>query len=188
MFADVAAGLSAEGRGAARSSGRVACSITAAERGLASVLLLEATSKTLEKVRISGGGRCNVTHACWDPSDLVTNYPRGKLSLLGSFSRFSTGDAVAWFADRGVDLFAEEDGRMFPESNSSSEVVACLQNSAEAVGVKCLLKSPVNRIDCLEKDIFLVHFISFPTPKELFSFQWAQGCRSSTTVSPPRPW
>ena len=68
--------------------------ITAAEKGVKSVTLLEATAKTLEKVRISGGGRCNATHACWDPLDLVINYPRGELPLLSSFTRFAAGDAV----------------------------------------------------------------------------------------------
>ena len=131
--------------------------ITAAEKGLASVFLFESTSKTLEKVRISGGGRCNVTNACWDPIDLVTNYPRGKLPLLGSFSRFATGDAVAWFADKGLDLVIEKDGRMFPRSNSSLEVVSCLRSAASARGVNSFTKSAVSRVDHHEKKGFLVY-------------------------------
>ena len=95
--------------------------ITAAEAGLKQVQIWEATAEPLEKVRISGGGRCNVTHACWDPAELVSNYPRGERPLRGPFSRFATGDAVAWFSERGVDLQQEADGRMFPVSNSSGK-------------------------------------------------------------------
>ncbi len=113
--------------------------ITAAEEGASSVLLLEATEKPLEKVRISGGGRCNVTHACWNPSFLVENYPRGRLPLLGPFSRFATGDAVGWFHDHGLDLIEEPDGRMFPEANTSLAVISCLKDAAKAAGV--ILKS-----------------------------------------------
>tara|TARA_B100000029_G_scaffold447167_1_gene468759 strand:- start:552 stop:1805 length:1254 start_codon:yes stop_codon:yes gene_type:complete len=131
--------------------------ITAAQNGAISVLLLEATPKTLEKVRLSGGGRCNVTHACWDPIDLSFNYPRGRLPLLGPFSRFSTGDAVAWFAEKGLKLVIEPDGRMFPLSNSSLEVVSCLRKSAKEVGVHCLLKSTVQRLEHIKKNFFLVH-------------------------------
>ncbi len=121
--------------------------ITAAEAGLASVLLLEATSEPLTKVRLSGGGRCNVTHACWDPHDLVTYYPRGTRPLRGPFSRFATGDAVAWFAERGMDLVEEADGRMFPEANCSSAVVDCLRNTASAAGVICQLQANVQAVD-----------------------------------------
>jgi predicted Rossmann fold flavoprotein len=109
--------------------------ITAAEAGVGPVLLLEATPEPLGKVRISGGGRCNVTHACWDPRALVGYYPRGGRALLGPFSRFATGDAVAWFAERGLELVEEADGRLFPRSNRSSSVIATLQRAATAVGV-----------------------------------------------------
>ena len=78
--------------------------ITAAEQGCRRVLVLEATPEPLTKVRISGGGRCNVTHACWDPRELVGHYPRGSRPLRGPFSRFAAGDAVAWFAERGVEF------------------------------------------------------------------------------------
>ena len=131
--------------------------ITASEKGVRSVRLFEATSHTLEKVRISGGGRCNVTNACWDPNELVNNYPRGRLPLLGCFSRFASGDAVAWFAERGLELVVEGDGRMFPKSNSSSEVVSCLRHAARGVGVHCIVKSSVNRVEFLEEKKFLVY-------------------------------
>jgi len=133
--------------------------ITAAEKRVPSVILLEASAKTLEKVRISGGGRCNATHACWDPRDLVNNYPRGRLPLLSCFSRFATGDAVAWFAERGLELVQEADGRMFPKSNSSLEVVSCLRNSARFAGVNCFVNSVVKRIEYLKGTGFLVYVL-----------------------------
>ena len=110
--------------------------IRAAEAGLRQVLVLEATAETLHKVRISGGGRCNVTHACWDPRALVGHYPRGGQALRGLFARFATGDAVAWFAAHGLELVEEADGRLFPRSNRSSSVVACLRSAARAAGVE----------------------------------------------------
>ena len=78
--------------------------ITAAEGRDLSIAVLEETSKTLEKVRISGGGRCNVSHACWETKELARNYPRGEKALLGAFSRFSTGDAIDWFEERGLEF------------------------------------------------------------------------------------
>jgi predicted Rossmann fold flavoprotein len=109
--------------------------ITAAEAGLAGVLLLEATDQPLGKVLISGGGRCNVTHACWDPRALVGHYPRGARALLGPFSRFATGDTLRWFAGHGLELVEEPDGRLFPRSNRSSSVVKTLEAAAAAAGV-----------------------------------------------------
>ena len=110
--------------------------ITAAEAGIEGVEIWEATAEPLAKVRISGGGRCNVTHACWDPRELVAHYPRGQRPLRGPFSRFAAGDAVAWFAERGVELVEEDDGRMFPVSNSSASVVQALREAAQRVGVR----------------------------------------------------
>ena len=86
--------------------------ITAAEIGDISISILESSSRTLEKVRISGGGRCNITNECWDPNELATNYPRGEQELLGSFSRFATGDAFEWFSDKGLKLVIENDGKI----------------------------------------------------------------------------
>ena len=110
--------------------------ITAAELGVQRVLVLEGTPEPLQKVRISGGGRCNVTHACWDPGELVTHYPRGSRPLRGPFSRFACGDAISWFDDHGLTLVAEADGRMFPEQNRSEAVIQCLQRAAVAAGVQ----------------------------------------------------
>jgi predicted flavoprotein YhiN len=106
--------------------------ITAAEAGATDVWVLEATAEPLNKVRISGGGRCNVTHACWDPRALVGHYPRGGAALRGPFSRFASGDAVAWFDAHGLELVEESDGRMFPRANRSSAVIAVTSSAARS--------------------------------------------------------
>ncbi len=100
------------------------------------VLIIEKASQTLGKVLISGGGRCNVTHACFDPGKLVTFYPRGGNELRGAFSRFQTTDTVDWFESRGVKLKTESDGRMFPVTDSSETIADCLQRSAKKAGVE----------------------------------------------------
>lgn len=109
--------------------------IAAAEAGLQRVLVLESTPDPLGKVLISGGGRCNVTHACWDPRELVAAYPRGGKALRGPFSRFAAGDAVAWFDEHGLELVEEPDGRLFPRSNRSTSVIQCLRQAAQRAGV-----------------------------------------------------
>ena len=115
--------------------------IVAAEAGLRpgpdgpAVVVLEATPEPLHKVLISGGGRCNVTHACWDPRALVGHYPRGGRALRGPFARFATGDAVAWFAEHGLELVEEADGRLFPRANRSSAVIDSLRRAARNAGV-----------------------------------------------------
>ncbi|MGB1621706.1 MAG: NAD(P)/FAD-dependent oxidoreductase [Synechococcus sp.] len=131
--------------------------ITAAESGVQRVLVLEATPDPLTKVRLSGGGRCNVTHACWDPSELVGHYPRGQRPLRGPFSRFAAGDAIAWFADHGLNLVEEPDGRMFPEANRSSAVVQCLRQSARDQGVALKLTAMVQRVEHQSDGCFQVH-------------------------------
>ena len=99
------------------------------------VLIIEKASQTLGKVLISGGGRCNVTHACFDPAQLITYYPRGANELRGAFTRFQPADTVIWFESRGVKLKTEDDGRMFPVTDSSSTIAECLRDSAKKVGV-----------------------------------------------------
>ena len=130
--------------------------ITAAEQGVKRVLVLEATPELLNKVRISGGGRCNVTHACWDPAELVGHYPRGQRALKGVFSRFAAGDAIAWFADRGLVLIEEADGRMFPEQNRSEAVIQCLRRAALKAGVKVQTRAMVQRLSVQSEGGFLV--------------------------------
>ncbi|MFM7513218.1 MAG: aminoacetone oxidase family FAD-binding enzyme [Cyanobium sp.] len=128
--------------------------IAAAEAGLRDVLILEATAEPLHKVRISGGGRCNVTHACWDPRALVGHYPRGAQALLGAFSRFAPGDTLAWFAQHGLELVEESDGRLFPCANRSTAVVACLRDAAAAAGVTLVTGEALQTATALEQGGF----------------------------------
>lgn len=107
------------------------------------IIILEKTSKVLSKVRISGGGRCNVTHDCYDKNELATNYPRGYRELKGVFSRFGVEDTVKWFESRGVKLKTEKDGRMFPQTNDSFSIVNCLIQEAYKNNVKLMLNSEV---------------------------------------------
>ena len=120
------------GGGAAGFFGAIACAT--ANPG-ARVTILEAGKQPLAKVRISGGGRCNVTHHCFDPAKLVQNYPRGGKALLGAFSRFQPQDTVKWFESRGVKLKTEADGRMFPITDDSATIVNCLLDAAAQAGV-----------------------------------------------------
>jgi len=107
------------------------------------VLILEKASQTLGKVLISGGGRCNVTHACFDPAKLVTYYPRGGPELRGAFTRFQPRDTVEWFGSRNVKLKTESDGRMFPITDDSHTVANCLRDSASQAGVRVQLGASV---------------------------------------------
>ena len=119
--------------------------IAAAESG-ADVTVLEKTARFLDKVRISGGGRCNVTHACFEPREFATRYPRGGQALLSPFQKFSARDTVDWFAARGVKLKTESDGRMFPVTDSSQTIVDCLFIAARQAGVQVVLvPNPVTR-------------------------------------------
>jgi predicted Rossmann fold flavoprotein len=121
--------------------------ITAAEAAPdAEVTLLEKGAQFLAKVRISGGGRCNVTHACFEPRELTARYPRGERELIAPFHRFQAKETVEWFQQRGVKLKAEPDGRMFPVTNSSQTIIDCLMEAATAAGVKLVLNRGVNRI------------------------------------------
>jgi len=102
----------------------------------AAVTLLEKANKLLSKVRVSGGGRCNVTHACFDNGLLAKQYPRGEKELRNVFSRFTTTDTISWFEARGVQLKTEEDGRMFPVTDNSETIINCLAKEAERSDVK----------------------------------------------------
>ncbi|TGV04148.1 BaiN/RdsA family NAD(P)/FAD-dependent oxidoreductase [Flavivirga rizhaonensis] len=110
------------------------------------VAILERGKEGLQKVKISGGGRCNVTHAEFIPSELVQNYPRGEKELLGPFHQFMTGDTMEWFEKRGVPLKIEEDGRMFPESNSSQTIIDCFLKEAQENRVEVLYNHSVKFI------------------------------------------
>ncbi|MBK8824855.1 MAG: NAD(P)/FAD-dependent oxidoreductase [Anaerolineales bacterium] len=100
------------------------------------VLIIEKASQTLGKVLISGGGRCNVTHACFDPAQLITYYPRGGMALRGAFTRFQPADTVKWFEEHGTRLKTEADNRMFPVTDSSETIANCLRGAAENAGVQ----------------------------------------------------
>lgn len=111
------------------------------------VTIYEATAHPLAKVKVSGGGRCNVTHACFEPRELVKRYPRGGRELMGAFSRFQPRDTVEWFAARGVTLKTESDGRMFPATDRSQTIVDCLQRAAEKAGVRVVLQVGVKQVE-----------------------------------------
>ncbi len=121
------------GGGAAGFFSAITCAQTYPQ---ARVTLLEAGRQLLAKVRISGGGRCNATHACFDPAILVQNYPRGGKALRGAFTRFQPRDTVEWFASHSVTLKTEADGRMFPVTDDSATIVNCLIRAAEDAGVQ----------------------------------------------------
>jgi len=110
------------------------------------IAILERGKSVLEKVRISGGGRCNVTHACFIPNDLAQFYPRGEKELRGPFHKFASGDTIEWFERHGVELKIEEDGRMFPVSDSSQTIIDCFLNSAKKCGVKVLTGQSVQSV------------------------------------------
>lgn len=110
------------------------------------VVIIEATGEPLDKVRISGGGRCNVTHHCFDPAEMVKNYPRGHRELRGPFSRFQPRDTVAWFERHGVRLKVEPDGRMFPVTDSSQTIIDCLLHTARDLGIELRFQARVKEI------------------------------------------
>ncbi len=111
------------------------------------VILLEKTSRLLSKVKVSGGGRCNVTHACFSIADMIKKYPRGSSFLRKAFHQFFTTDTIAWFNERGVELKIETDGRMFPESNSSQTIIDCLLNEANKYHVEIMMSATVKSIN-----------------------------------------
>lgn len=132
------------GGGAAGFFAAITCAEALGKAG--SVTLFEATPHLLAKVRISGGGRCNVTHSCFEPAELVKKYPRGGRELLGAFHRFQPRDTIEWFASRGVATKTEEDGRMFPVTDDSATIVDCLMSAAARAGVNIRLSTAVRSI------------------------------------------
>lgn len=110
------------------------------------VAILERGKNVLEKVRISGGGRCNVTHACFEPNELVKFYPRGEKELRGPFHQFCSGDTIEWFEKHGVELKIEDDGRLFPTTNSSQTIIDCFLNATQKLGIAVLTGQSVQSI------------------------------------------
>lgn len=137
------------GGGAAGFFGAIAC---AEADPSCHVILLEKTRQILSKVRISGGGRCNVTHFCFDPALLIQNYPRGGKELRGAFSRFQPRDTIHWFESRGVTLKTEADGRMFPTTDSSETIISCILQQAKTSGVE--LRTERGVVDCEKNEKF----------------------------------
>lgn len=110
------------------------------------VIVVEKTGKLLSKVKVSGGGRCNVTHACFEIPEMVKRYPRGQNFLKKTFHQFFTTDTIAWFEQRGVKLKTEEDGRMFPVTDSSQTIIECLLREANTYGVQVRMNREVQEL------------------------------------------
>jgi predicted Rossmann fold flavoprotein len=158
--------------------------ITAAERnGNAKIVLIEASPQPLGKVKISGGGRCNVTHACFDPTTLVQFYPRGQKALRGAFSRFQPQDTIDWFTKRGVQLKTEADGRMFPVTDSSQTIIDCLLQAAANAGVQVWTGTTITNITKTAQGFRLssktaqsweVDRLLLATGSNLLGYRWAK--------------
>ncbi|WP_345057549.1 NAD(P)/FAD-dependent oxidoreductase [Hymenobacter glaciei] len=131
------------GGGAAGFFGAIACAEANPDQP---VILLEKTGKLLAKVRVSGGGRCNVTHACDSPAQLTAHYPRGSKPLKSAFQQFGVPETIAWFAKRGVALKTEADGRMFPTTDSSETIARALEEAAHEAGVRIVTNTSVDEI------------------------------------------
>lgn len=114
------------------------------------VIILEKGKEVLQKVKISGGGRCNVTHACFDPKELVEFYPRGAKELLGPFHQFMTGDTFEWFENRGVPLKIEDDHRVFPEANTSQAIIDSFQKAIDKLEIKVFTNHGVSSVTSQE--------------------------------------
>ncbi len=128
------------------------CAINATQKNPElDVTIVEKTSKLLSKVRVSGGGRCNVTHACFSIAEMIKKYPRGEKFLKQSFHHFFTTDTINWFEQRNVKLKTEEDGRMFPVSNSSETIINCLLQQTNNLGIKILMNTEVVEIEKFQK-------------------------------------
>ena len=114
------------------------------------VTLVEKTDKLLSKVKVSGGGRCNVTHACFSIADMIKKYPRGAAFLKKAFHHFFTTDTIEWFKQRGVILKTETDGRMFPVTDSSQTIIDCLIKEANKYGVTILMNAEVKALKVID--------------------------------------
>ena len=117
-------------------SGYFAATTAAESNPAAQVTIYEQSKQTLQKVKVSGGGRCNVIHNCFDPNELATRYPRGSQELRAAFHRWQPQDTLEWFAHRGIKLKTESDGRMFPVSDDSQTIINCFQEAALRAGVQ----------------------------------------------------
>ena len=157
--------------------------IAAAKKTGLSILILEKTSKLLSKVKVSGGGRCNVTHNCFEATPLAKHYPRGQKELKALFRKFQAKDIVAWFESKNVKLKAEEDGRMFPVTDNSQTIIDCFINEAERNKINIKLNSEVTKITPINKgfqvqvgkdEVYIAKKILIATGgyNNLNSYQW----------------
>lgn len=179
------------GGGAAGFFGAINCAI---QNPTFKVTILEATNQVLAKVKISGGGRCNVTHHCFNPSELVNNYPRGGKELRGAFSRFQPQDTIKWFESRGVKLKTETDGRIFPVTDDSQTIIDCLVKTAEELGIKILTHTPVKEISKSEfgfnltlksGDILTSKSLLITTGSNALGYEWAKKLGHSIQLPTP---
>jgi len=136
------------------------CAVTAARLNPdLKVILVEKSGKLLSKVKVSGGGRCNVTHACFSIPDMVKKYPRGSNFVKKTFHQFFTMDTIQWFEERGVQLKTEDDGRIFPVSNSSQSIIDCLLQEAKNYSVEIRLHHEIRTIEYKNDPVpFIIHF------------------------------
>ncbi len=173
------------------------CAVNAARiNPLLEVVIVEKTGKLLSKVKVSGGGRCNVTHACYSMADMIKDYPRGGSFLKKAFHRFFTTDTIAWFKERGVELKTETDGRMFPVTNNSQTIIDCLMQEANKYGVDILMNKEVKSINksgdylqlqfanesILEADFICIASGGYPKSTQ---FEWLK--KTSHTIEEPVP-
>ncbi len=173
------------------------CAINAAQINPAlEVMIVEKTSKLMSKVRISGGGRCNVTHHCFSMAEMIKKYPRGNSFLKKAFHHFFTTDTIQWFNERGVQLKAEADGRMFPTTDSSETIVNCLMKEVNKLGVQILLNREVAALSMVnggwsvgykDGETIMTDFVCVASggyPKAL-QFEWLQ--KLGHTIEAPVP-
>jgi predicted Rossmann fold flavoprotein len=173
------------------------CAVNAARKAPdLEVIVLEKTGKLLSKVRVSGGGRCNVTHACFEIGEMAKRYPRGGHFVRKAFHRWFTTDTIGWFRERGVELKTEEDGRMFPVSDDSQTIIDCLMKEVNSYGVEIRVHAEVKVVEAaasrfavrladgrvLEADYLCVACGGYPKSE---SFDWIRGLGHS--VEEPVP-
>jgi predicted Rossmann fold flavoprotein len=155
------------------------------------IAIFEKTRQLLSKVKISGGGRCNVTHSCFEAKKLVDAYPRGKQELLGPFTRFQPLDTVKWFEERGLELKTEEDGRMFPITDSSESVIRLFLSEAERLGIEVRLEANVQKVEpgftlhMKEGEPATCRFLVLATGSAPHALEMAESC--GHTLIPPVP-
>lgn len=159
------------------------------------IRIFESSSSFLKKVKISGGGRCNVTHNCFDVSRFCQNYPRGGKALLSPMQRFQAKDTVQWFKERGVHLVAEDDGRMFPDTNTSDTIINCYLEQAQKLQIQLETHSAVKSITALDekkwslsfkdKESFTADFVLVATGSSPGGYQLAESTGHTITERAP---